>query len=236
LRNNVNEIKNVDTISATNNTNSMFTGIIEETGTIAAIETRADGVSLVVSCNDVLEGTRIGDSITVNGVCLTVTSMSAGSFTADLLEETRNKTNLATVSAGSTVNLERSLTPVSRIGGHFVLGHVDATAKLARRYMHGGDTVMEIELVPELQPFVAPKGSIAIDGISLTVVNVTSGSFSVHLIPHTLKSTSLDRLKPGGLVNIEVDVLARYIYNFTQKKDAASSRVTESFLREQGFI
>ena len=214
----------------------MFTGIIEETGTIGAIKTKSDGVSLVVNCADVLEGTRIGDSIAVNGVCLTVTSISGGSFTADLLEETRKKTNLSTASVGSTVNLERSLTPSSRIGGHFVLGHVDATAKLARRYMHGGDTVMEIELVPELQPFVAPKGSIAIDGISLTVVTVTNQFFTVHLIPHTLKSTSLDGVKPGDLVNIEVDVLARYIYNFTQKNDPASSRITESFLREQGFV
>jgi len=214
----------------------MFTGIIEETGTIAAVESRADGVALAIKCSTVLDGTRVGDSIAVDGVCLTVTSVSESSFTTDLLEETRSKTNLAVIAVGSEVNLERSLTPSSRIGGHFVLGHVDGTAKLIRSYLHGSDTVMEIELPGELRPFIAPKGSIAVNGISLTVVDVRSDTFTVHLIPHTLKSTNFRVSKPGSLLNIEIDVLARYIYNFTHKTDVAESHITESFLREQGFI
>ena len=214
----------------------MFTGIIEEIGKVIAFDTGAGGASIRVGAAKVLEETRVGDSIAVDGVCLTVTSASSESFTADILDETLRKSNLQEVKVGSEVNLERSLTPSSRLGGHFVLGHVDRTARILRKYLHGADTVLEIELPDELKPFVAPKGSIAINGISLTVVDVKEKLFSVYLIPQTLQETNLKNYRTGDVLNIEIDILARYIYNFSQKQGSIPSKITESFLAEKGFL
>lgn len=214
----------------------MFTGIIEEIGKVIAFDTGAGGTSIRVGAVKVLEETRVGDSIAVDGVCLTVTSVSSELFTADILDETLRKSNLQALKIGAEVNLERSLTPSSRLGGHFVLGHVDLTAPILRKYSHGADTVLEIELPDELKPFVAPKGSIAINGISLTVVDVKEKLFTVYLIPQTLQETNLKNYRAGNALNIEIDILARYIYNFSQKQGSIPSKITESFLAEKGFL
>ena len=214
----------------------MFTGIIEEIGKIAAFEKRPDGASIGIGTKKVLEGTQIGDSIAVNGVCLTVSSVSPGSFSADILDETLRKTNLAQADVGLEVNLERSLTPSSRLGGHFVTGHVDRTAAIMQRYLQGADIVFRIELPEELQPFVVSKGSIAVNGISLTVVEVAKKYFTVHIIPHTLNSTNLKNARVGNLMNIEIDMLGRYVYNFLQKSASEPSKITAAFLAEKGFL
>lgn len=214
----------------------MFTGIIEEIGKVVSTESKPSGASIVIEAQKALEGTRVGDSIAVNGACLTVTSVSPDSFSADILDETLRKTNLAQVKIGSEVNLERSLTPSSRMGGHFVMGHVDRTAALMRRYLHGSDTVLQIELPDELVPFIVSKGSIAVNGISFTVVEVGDKYFTVHIIPHTLEATNLKSLGPGDLLNTEIDMLARYIYNLSQKSGLRASNITKAFLEEKGFL
>lgn len=214
----------------------MFTGIIEEIGRVVSFNAGTGGASICAGAQKVLEGTKVGDSIAINGVCLTVTSVSADSFTADVLDETLRKSNLKDVKVGTAVNLERSLTPSSRLGGHFVMGHVDCTAGLLRRYLRGADSVLEIELAEKLKPFTARKGSIAVNGISLTVVDVKDSLFTVYLIPQTLDATNLKGCRAGDPLNVEVDILARYICGFARKSGSDSSNITRSFLAEKGFF
>lgn len=213
----------------------MFTGIVEETGKVVALETSGAGGRLVLEAEKVLEGTQLGDSILVNGACLTVSSFSGGQITMDLLGETLSKTNLGMLRPGDIVNLERSLTPQSRLGGHFVLGHVDGTGTIARFEKSGEDMVLEIEAEEEIIKRLTPKGSVAVDGISLTVVSVVDRRFTVHIIPHTLTWTNLRERKPGDWVNIEIDVFARYLYDFLSKAGKLSG-VTEDTLRRAGFM
>jgi len=213
----------------------MFTGIVEEIGKVVSLETSGAGGRLVLEAEKSLQGTQLGDSILVNGACLTVSSLSGGQITMDLLGETLSKTNLGSLRRGDIVNLERSLTPQSRLGGHFVLGHVDGTGTITRFERGGEDMVLEIEAADEIVKRLTPKGSVAVDGISLTVVSVVDRRFTVHIIPHTLNFTNLRERKPGDKVNIEIDVFARYLYDFLSKAGRLSG-VTEETLRRAGFV
>ena len=192
----------------------MFTGIIEETGTVKSIRTGQDSAIVAVQARKVLEGTVEGDSIAVNGVCLTVTSMTGGSFTADAMPETLRRSSLGSLKPGDIVNLERAMQAGGRFGGHIVSGHVDACAMVVSVTAAGIARIIRIEIPANasgLMPLIAVKGSVAVDGASLTVVSVDHNSFSVSLIPHTRSVSTLGTLRQGSVVNVEADVFARYI-------------------------
>lgn len=212
----------------------MFTGIVEETGKVVLLETSGAG-RLVLEAEKVLEGTQLGDSILVNGACLTVSSLPGGQIAMDLLGETLSKTNLGSLRRGDIVNLERSLTPQSRLGGHFVMGHVDGTGTITRFERSGEDLVLEIETEEDIAKRLTPKGSVSLDGISLTVVSVADRRFTVHIIPHTASWTNLRVRKPGNRMNIEIDVFARYLYDFLSRAGKLSG-LTEETLRRAGFM
>jgi len=183
----------------------MFTGIIEEVGRVAA----AVGLRLAVACG--FDDLAIGDSIAVNGVCLTVMELEAGTFTAELSEETLARTSLGTLAGGSAVNLERPVPVGGRLGGHVVQGHVDGTGTIAALDPQEGSVLMWIEAPRALRRYLVEKGSVAVDGVSLTVAGVRGDAFSVALIPHTLTATTLQSKAPGDAVNLEVDILAKYV-------------------------
>lgn len=189
----------------------MFSGIIEYLGKVKEVDTGASP-KLVVEAPGFLEDVKIGDSIAVNGVCLTVTELDKdGVFAADVMPETLRKTDLGELGGGSPVNLEKALRVGDRLGGHFVSGHVDTAGKITGMKEEKNAIVLEFAMDEKLMEFVASKGSIAIDGISLTVIDVENNRFTVSLIPHTLKMTTLGSKNIGSTVNIEVDMLARYI-------------------------
>jgi riboflavin synthase len=229
----------------------MFTGLVEEVGRVTRLERRGDSAHLAVRASKVLEGTVVGDSIAVSGACLTVVSMSGDGFVVDAMPETLSHTTLGRASAGALVNLERSLVVGGRLGGHLVLGHVDAMATVLAVEPEGIAWRVRVSLPEAVAACVAPKGSIAVDGISLTVIDVGEGSFSVGVIPHTLRETTLSAVKAGMRVNLEADVLARYVLrtlqNLTQSGDPRAAGgiggapatdaggLTEEFLRGQGF-
>lgn len=197
----------------------MFTGIVEEIGKVKSF----DGKRIVVECVKVLDGTQLGDSISINGCCQTVVSMSSNSFSADVSAETLRVTK--GFKTGENVNLERALTPHTRMGGHIVQGHVDGVA----RYL--GE--MRFEVTKELDKYIVYKGSITVNGVSLTVSKNEGTTFCVAIIPHTLENTNLKDLKAGDLVNIETDILGRYVEKFLSMKD---NNLTEDFLKENGFM
>ena len=196
----------------------MFTGIVEELGTVEALEDQGDAVRLTVHGPLVTSDAARGDSISVNGCCLTVvtdtdtaTDGRAEVFTADVMHETLAKTSLGGLEPGARVNLERAVTPATRLGGHIVQGHVDGTGTVVRRTPSEHWEVVEISLPADLERYLVPKGSITVDGISLTVVDVEPESFTVSLIPETLARTTLGFKQAGDLVNLEVDVIAKYV-------------------------
>lgn len=200
----------------------MFTGIIEELGTVVAVEDRGDALRIAIGADTVLSDARLGDSIAVNGCCLTVVSTSSTDedeatwFTADVMQETLDKTSLAGVAVGDRVNLERSVTVESRLGGHIVQGHVDGVGEILRRSPseHGGVVVwevVEISLPHGLSRYLVDKGSIAVDGVSLTVVEAGESSFTISLIPETLTRTTLGHKGVGDRVNLEADILAKHV-------------------------
>jgi riboflavin synthase len=199
----------------------MFTGIIEELGTVESLETLSSGaggdaIRLTVRGPLVTSDAGLGDSISVNGCCLTVATRSEGSFTADVMQETLEKTSLGALEPGTEVNLERAVTPTTRLGGHIVQGHVDGTGTVLRRAPSEHWELVEVSLPSDLERYLVPKGSITVDGISLTVVEVSTGSttgasFTVSLIPETLARTTLGFKQPGDVVNLEVDVIAKYV-------------------------
>ena len=196
----------------------MFTGIVEETGLIKSF----DGSKLIIECSKVLEDTKIGDSISVNGCCQTVVNMTSSTFFTDLSKETLSL--VKPFKTGDTVNLERALLPTTRMGGHIVQGHIDCQAKYV------GNSRFEIP--KEFTKYVVYKGSICIDGVSLTVSYVSDNIFEVALIPHTFETTNLKHLKSGDYVNIETDILSRYVEKFLSTHN---NNITEDFLRENGF-
>ena len=196
----------------------MFTGIVEELGTVAAIEPRSAGARLVVQCRTVLADAQEGSSIAVNGVCLTALALTPGSFSADLAPETLSRTNLGDLRPGSRVNLERPVTPATRLSGHIVQGHVDATGEVISMDLLGeaalgdGNWWLKLRVPPELDRYMVHKGSITIDGISLTIAVIDPGPIvGVTIIPHTYANTTLGFVKPGSRLNIEVDILAKHV-------------------------
>lgn len=189
----------------------MFTGIIEQVGTISAVEPLGDSVRLTIDAPAILDGVALGDSIAVNGVCLTVAEHTATTFTADCMQETLDRSNLGELRVGSPVNLERAALVNARLDGHIVQGHVDATTTLTSRNSSEHWDVLRFALPPNLARYVVEKGSIAINGTSLTVSALGDDYFEVSLIPITLRDTIFGKLAVGGTVNLEVDVLAKYV-------------------------
>jgi riboflavin synthase len=201
----------------------MFTGIVEEVGRVVRLERSPGGAVLAVACDTVVTDARLGDSISVNGVCLTVTDLGAGDgasggFRADLMGETVERTALADLGPGAPVNLERALRADARLGGHLVQGHVDGVAEVLAVEPHETWTVLRFALPPALTPYVAEKGSVAVDGTSLTVMAVDGDTFTVGLIPHTLAVTVLGARGVGDRVNLEVDVIARYVERMLKER------------------
>jgi len=189
----------------------MFTGIVEEAGKVKAVTPRGKGWSLEVETRQVAKEAKIGDSIAVNGCCLTVTGVNGSQLTFDLLDETRAKTNLQRLQPGSRVNLEGSLRADGKVGGHFVTGHIEATAKVTQWARSGEDWELEAEVPDGLERYLVPKGCVALDGISLTIGRVEGRRFNVWIIPHTYEVTTLQDRKQGDELNLECDLLAKYV-------------------------
>ncbi|HYY17323.1 MAG TPA: riboflavin synthase [Streptosporangiaceae bacterium] len=193
----------------------MFTGIVEELGEVVGLDDQIDAARLTVRGPEVTSDVANGDSIAVNGVCLTVTSSDGDTFTADVMRETLTRSSLGTAAPGTPVNLERSVRLADRLGGHLVQGHVDGVGEVVSRSPGEHWDVVRIAMPPGLDRYVVEKGSIAVDGISLTVTAVTGDWFEVSLIPETLKRTTLGHKQPGETVNLEVDVIAKYVEKLT---------------------
>ncbi|WP_248965533.1 riboflavin synthase [Sphaerisporangium perillae] len=189
----------------------MFTGIVEELGEIAAMEPLPDAARLSIRGKAVAPGARHGESIAVNGVCLTVVDVDGDTFTADVMKETLDRSSLGSLSPGTRVNLERAVRADQRLGGHIVQGHVDGTGVVLAREPAEHWEIVRVSLPAGLDRYVVEKGSIAVDGVSLTVADVRPGEFAVSLIPTTLQLTTLGRKQPGDPVNLEVDVIAKYV-------------------------
>lgn len=215
----------------------MFTGIIEEIGTVKAIKKNAASAELQIGCKTVLEDIHLGDSIAVNGVCLTATSFDSSGFTADVMHETLDRSSLGSLKPGSAVNLERAMAAGGRFGGHIVSGHIDGTGRIAKLERDANAIWYTIKCESRLLRYVIEKGSIAIDGISLTVAKVSPGDFSVSIIPHTLGQTILSQKKPGDTVNLENDCIGKYVERLMQPETVPQkeSKITENFLIENGF-
>lgn len=218
----------------------MFTGIIEELGTVQVIKKGGNSAKIAISAPLVVSDVKLGDSIAVNGICLTVTEFEKEKFTAEVMAETLAKTNLGDLLPGTKVNLERALRLSDRLGGHLVSGHVDGVGRIIRQTREDIAIITEISYPQELGKYLIVKGSVAIDGISLTVVSVTPAAFTVSLIPHTRGMTTLGLKKAGDKVNLEADVIAKYLEKLTEKKDDGqgthSGGIGISFLAEHGFI
>ena len=217
----------------------MFTGLVEELGKIKDFKKSGESMVLTIEAKEILRETAVGDSIAVNGVCLTVTSFSQSAFTVDVMPETMRKTSLRDVKTGSSVNLERAMTPNRRFGGHFVSGHVDGIATLIERKPLDNAIYLTFKTEEDLLNYMLPKGSIAIDGISLTLVEVKNETFSVSIIPHTLQQTNLGTKRIGEIVNIEADMIGKYVEksvrNLLQTQTTSNGKITEEFLKENGF-
>lgn len=214
----------------------MFTGIIEEIGTVRRIERGASGARLTIGAKTVLEGTKIGDSIATNGVCLTVTSMTADSFTADVMAESLRRSGLGALQSGSPVNLERAMPADGRFGGHIVSGHIDGTGTVAALRREDNAVWVTVHAAPSLLRYIVEKGSIAIDGVSLTVAAVDTDGFSVSIIPHTGAQTILLGKKPGDTVNLECDVIGKYVEKLLgPHQEKPGSGITMDFLAQNGF-
>lgn len=212
----------------------MFTGIIEEVGSIRHIRMGSASCVVTVAASRVLEDIRIGDSIAVNGTCLTVCRFDGGSFSADVMPETMRRTILGRLSPGDRVNLERAMAANGRFGGHIVSGHIDGTGTVSALRREDNAVWVTIAADRDLLRYIVQKGSIAIDGISLTVARVTDGDFSVSVIPHTGEETTLLHKTPGDIVNLECDVIAKYVEKLLGKAERGG--ISAQFLADHGFI
>lgn len=212
----------------------MFTGIVEELGVIKTIKNEPKSMQLTIESKKVIEDIHLGDSIAINGVCLTVISFSTKQFTVDVMPETVKATNIHALQTGQVVNLERAMPANGRFGGHFVSGHVDGTGIILRKRKLANAVYVNIGISKELSKFCMMKGSIAIDGISLTIFDVKPTQITVSLIPHTFDQTILGIKKEQEVVNIENDLLGKYIIHHLERKDEKSS-ITLDFLKENGF-
>ena len=200
----------------------MFTGIIEELGSVRSIEERGENARLVIGARVVTEGTNHGDSISVNGVCLTALDIEPDSFAADVSRETLQRSTLGSLKPGAPVNLERAVTPATRLGGHIVQGHVDARGRFAAVEDHGESWTMRIAYPNEIARYLVFKGSVAVEGISLTIAGLADEYFEIAIIPKTWEVTNLSHLQPGDDVNIEVDVLGKYIERLLDRVSTTS--------------
>ena len=218
----------------------MFTGLIEEVGTIQNVRRGARSCVLTIGCKKVLEGSQIGDSIAVNGVCLTVTGMGGSYYTADVMAETMNRSSLGQLSTGASVNLERAMPANGRFGGHIVSGHIDGTGTVQSIEPDDNAIWYTIAAKPNLLRYIVEKGSITIDGISLTVAYVDEHCFKVSIIPHTQQVTALHDRGVGDIVNLECDIIGKYVEKLLQPAAAEEetkkeSGITEDFLKKYGF-
>lgn len=216
----------------------MFTGIVEEMGTIAGIQRGAKSAVLTIQAKKVFEDIHIGDSIACNGVCLTVTSFGKDTYTADVMNETLQRSSLGSLTIGSRVNLERAMPADGRFGGHIVSGHIDGTGTITKVEKDDNAIWYTISASGELMKYIVEKGSIAIDGISLTVARRSDGDFAISMIPHTAKETVLAQKKPGDIVNLENDIVGKYIeqlMRYDEPKENKTSSLTREFLLQAGF-
>ncbi|MNC44849.1 Riboflavin synthase [compost metagenome] len=221
----------------------MFTGLIEEVGVLRGVSSGGEMMVLNIGASLIMGDLKIGDSVSVNGVCLTATSIGEHSFTVDVMPQTYRNSNLKELRSGSKMNLERAMAAGGRFGGHIVQGHVDGTGEI--RSVKRDQNAVVFEITPDknsLFKYIIPKGSITIDGISLTVVNTTSSAFTVSIIPHTLGETVLAHKRPGDSINIECDVLGKYVDHLLHYRGAgseeedSSSRISHDFLAANGFV
>jgi riboflavin synthase len=213
----------------------LFTGLILELGEITSINRKSGGAVLSLKSNETASAAKLGDSIAVNGVCLTVVKSGRKELSFDISDETLRSTNIGSLNKGDAVNLEPSLSPDSKIGGHFVTGHVDTVGKIRSRVQSGDMLKFEIEAPSKVTDFLVEKGSVAVDGISLTVVDIIKDSFTLVIIPHTAKLTTLGFKGAGDSVNIEVDILGKYVAKFLQRREDKDSRFMKT-LMEGGYI
>jgi len=229
----------------------MFTGLVEEIGTLRRAGKQGESMVLEVEASHIMDGVKLGDSISVNGVCLTVTSFDARSFTVDVTPQTYRHTNLKDLKPGGKLNLERAMAAGGRFGGHIVQGHADGTGIIVSREAEGNQVRFAFRLLnAELMRYVVPQGSVTIDGISLTVAHADAATFGVAIIPHTLKETALQYKTPGDTVNVECDILGKYIEHLlrfgprqtggsggsTGPTSPASGGLTAAFLADNGFL
>lgn len=221
----------------------MFTGLVEEIGTMKSVHRQGEAMILTIGAKVVTEGVKLGDSISVNGVCLTVTSFDRQSFAVDVMPETYRRSGLHLLQKGEPVNLERAMQAGARFGGHIVQGHVDGTGRVVSRKADANAIVFRIRLDdPEQLRHIIPKGSVTIDGISLTVVDTSEDGFTVSIIPHTLAETALQFRQPGSIVNIETDIIGKYVDHLLHfkgndsPKKKESSKLSTAYLAEHGFL
>ncbi|MFZ3588574.1 riboflavin synthase [Bacillus sp. DJP31] len=216
----------------------MFTGIIEEIGTVNRMVQQGEAIELTIQASTVIEDVKLGDSIAINGVCLTVTSFTNNKFSLDVMPETVRATSLQSLRVGSKVNLERAMAAKGRFGGHFVSGHVDGVGTIMKKTRVSNAVYFEIDLPEALRKYILLKGSICVDGTSLTVFGTTEKTFTISLIPHTSSETILGNKDAGDIVNLECDMLAKYIEQFVmiREKETKSTSLSENFLRENGYM
>lgn len=215
----------------------MFTGIVEEMGVLRSVRRGAHSAVLSIGAETVLSDLKIGDSVAVNGVCLTATTVDAGGFTADVMHETLDRSSLGALVPGSPVNLERAMAANGRFGGHMVAGHIDGTGTITARRQDDNAVWYTVSAAPSLLRYIVEKGSIAIDGISLTVASVEADRFSVSVIPHTAAVTVLGRKRPGDIVNLETDLIGKYVEKLLRPAEdtAPKGGISLEFLMENGF-
>ena len=217
---------------------AVFTGIIEEVGVVKSIRMGAQSAVITIQAEKVMEDIHVGDSIATNGVCLTVTSFDKNSYSVDVMHETLRRTNLGTLKSGSRVNLERAMAADGRFGGHIVAGHVDDPGTITSMEKDDNAIWITIRTTPAVLKYIVEKGSIAIDGISLTVARVDDKSFAVSVIPHTGANTTLLEKKPGDTVNLETDMVGKYVeklLRYEESKEKPQSGITMDFLKSHGF-
>lgn len=216
----------------------MFTGIIEETGKIADLEKRADGARIVIAANTVIVNTIPGDSIAINGVCLTALDITENTFAADVSNETLNRSTLGNLNVGSRVNLERAVTPSTRLGGHIVQGHVDGRGKFLGAEQDGDFWTVRVSYPKEIGQYLVYKGSVSVEGISLTIADLKDDSFEIAVIPKTWELTNLSTLNNGDDVNLEVDVIAKYVERILLygQGSAEKKEITAEKLTKLGFV
>ncbi|SDN38729.1 riboflavin synthase [Alkalicoccus daliensis] len=216
----------------------MFTGIIEEKGKVLSMQQTGEAIVLSVEAPTILKDVKLGDSISVNGVCLTVTSYTAEYFTVDLMPETVRGTSLRNIKEGSQVNLERAMAAGGRFGGHFVSGHVDGVGKIRSKESDHNAVYYTIEIPLELRKYFTMKGSVSVDGTSLTVFGLTDNSFTISIIPHTLEETVIGQKEAGDIVNVECDMLAKYVEELLLQRfqsENSPETMSEEFLKNHGF-